>query len=93
MGTLSLDSFGFIGSSNTGSGAAGSVFIRVDDQIVLRHGSVITTSAEQADAGVIDIESGGTLNYAIAVSPLRREAMVAALTSQLRAPFTSRTVT
>ena len=61
LSTLSLDSFGFIGSSNTGSGAAGSVFIHVDDQIVLRHGSVITTSAAQADAGVIDIESGGNI--------------------------------
>ena len=60
LGSLTLDS-GFIGSSNTGSGEAGSVFVRVNDQIVLRHGSVITTSAAQADAGVIDIESGASI--------------------------------
>jgi filamentous hemagglutinin family protein len=61
LGTLTLDSFGFIGSSNTGSGDAGSVFVRVDNRLVLRHGSIITTSAAQADAGVIDIESGGSI--------------------------------
>ena len=61
LGSLTLDSFGFIGSSNTGSGEAGSVFVRVNDQIVLRHGSVITTSAAQANAGVIDIESGASI--------------------------------
>jgi filamentous hemagglutinin family protein len=61
LGALSLDSFGFIRSSNTGSGEAGNVFVRVDDQILLRHGSVITTSAAQADAGVIDIQSGASI--------------------------------
>jgi filamentous hemagglutinin family protein len=58
LGTLSLDSFGFIESSNTGSGEAGSVFVHADGKVLLRHGSVITTSAAQANAGVIDIQSG-----------------------------------
>jgi filamentous hemagglutinin family protein len=61
LGSLTLDSFGFIGSSNTGSGEAGSVFVRVNNQIVLRHGSVITTSAAQGNAGVIDIQSGASI--------------------------------
>ena len=57
LGTLSLDSSAFIGSSNTGAGKAGSVMVRADGDIFMRGGSVISTSAFQANAGDIDIAS------------------------------------
>ena len=57
LGTLSLDSSAFIGSSNTGAGRAGTVMVRADGDIFMRGGSVISTSAFQANAGDIDIAS------------------------------------
>jgi filamentous hemagglutinin family protein len=61
LGRLTLNSNAFIGSSNTGSGDAGSVFIHVDDGVALDGGSTITTSAAIANAGVIDITSGASI--------------------------------
>ena len=57
LGTLSLDSSAFIGSSNTGAGKAGTVMVRADGDIFMRGGSAISTSAFQANAGDIDIAS------------------------------------
>ena len=57
LGTLSLDSSAFIGSSNTGEGNAGSVRVRADGDIFMRGGSIISVSAAQANAGTIDIAS------------------------------------
>lgn len=61
VGNLALDSNAFVGSSNTGSGDAGSVLIHAEQGIAVRGGSVITTSAAQANAGEIEITSGGTI--------------------------------
>jgi filamentous hemagglutinin family protein len=62
LGTLSLDSAAFIGSSNTGSGDAGSVVVRAMDEIDLRGTSLITTSAALADAGTIDVASDSRID-------------------------------
>ena len=58
LGTLTLDAKAFIGSSNEGAGKAGSVMVRAIGDIFMRGGSLISTSAAQADAGSIDIASG-----------------------------------
>ena len=57
LGTLDMDSYATVGSSNTGAGTAGSVSIRAHNGINLSDRSLITTSAAQADAGNIAITS------------------------------------
>ena len=64
--TLELDSSAFIGSSNAGSGKAGSVLIHSTGGIHLDGGSVITTSSAQNDAGIIDVSTGTGLELAAA---------------------------
>jgi large exoprotein involved in heme utilization and adhesion len=59
LGRLALDSNAFVGSSNVGNGEAGNVVIHANDGVALRRGSIITTSSALANAGSIDLTSGG----------------------------------
>jgi large exoprotein involved in heme utilization and adhesion len=61
VGNLSLDTNAFVGSSNTGSGEAGSVLVQTDHGITVRDNSLITTSSTLANAGSIDITAGGVV--------------------------------
>lgn len=61
LGRLTLDSNAFIGSSNSGSGVAGSVLIHTGQGVALDHGSLITTSSLMADAGSIELTARGII--------------------------------